>query len=76
MLFLFGNSELIILFSMALMWHVEDASQLYALLGIGVADVFAFAIYALKEAKANSAGGITFEAAKAKNFELDREHEE
>ena len=77
--FLFINCTVIEIFTMVVtildmqlslkLGMMPDFSPLVSLIGAVVGEVISYAIYSLKAAKENSAGGLVYDAAAAHNFE-------
>ena len=67
--FLFVNCTVIELYSMFLMYKLQDTSALPVLIAAVVTEVVGFAIYAFKALKENTKGGITYDTAMSKCIE-------
>lgn len=67
MLYLFLILNIVLTFAMVAMWHFADLSYLGVLITDIAAQIITFIIYAMKSAKENAIGGITYDLAMKEN---------
>ncbi len=61
--YIFLSCTAVQIYSMVAMWHFEDLSALYSLIGATVGETISYCAYAAKSARENARGGIVHDMA-------------